>query len=160
MKPHVWRERRRSQKGSVAVEAAVCIALILVPLVGFMFAFGKFFWHYTVVQKATHDAVLYMAKAPLAEVRSGQAATMANFILRRETGDLDSGTQVTASLQCGFRQSVNSFSLAPGPCDLANIPFAVQSTVIMTMRDPFSLGAGGGSKLQFVLNARMRHAGK
>ena len=151
---------RRSQEGSVAVEAAVCIALILAPLLLFIFSFGRFFWHYTVVQKAVHDATLYMAKAPLGEVRSGAASAMAGHIIERETADLDSGTRVAPWSQCGFRVNTSSFYMGYGSCDNQNaVPFAVQTNAFMTVPNPFYLG-GDGDEIQFLLITTMRHAGK
>lgn len=153
------RPMRRSQDGSVAVEAAVCIALILVPLLFFIFAFGRFFWHYTVVQKALHDATLYMAKAPLDEVRSGAAAQVAAYIVTRETADLDSTTQIDPVLQCGYRANANSFYLGFRSCDQGGTPFAVQTNAFMTVPDPFYFGSSGGGEIQLFLITTMRHAG-
>lgn len=151
---------RQSQEGSVAVEAAVCIALILVPLLFFVFSFGRFFWHYTVVQKAVHDATLYMAKAPLSEVRSGSATAIVNHIIERETADLDSGTKVSPWSQCGFKVNNNSFYLGFGSCDNKNAaPFAVQTNAFMTVPNPFYFGKNNGSEIQFLLITTMRHAG-
>lgn len=151
---------RRSQEGSVAVEAAVCIALILVPLLFFIFSFGRFFWHYTVVQKAVHDATLYMAKAPLNEVRSGAVTGMAGYIMEREIADLDSGTRVVPWSQCGFRVNASSFYMVFGSCNQGGVPFAVQTNAFMTIPDPFYFGKNGGGEIQLTLTATMRHAGK
>lgn len=155
------RRIRHSQQGSVAVEAAVCIAVILVPLLFFIFSFGRFFWHYTVVQKAVHDATLYMAKAPLSEVRSGEATRMANYVIGRETTDLDSTTRVAPWLQCGYRVNTSSFHMVYGSCDNPNlVPFAVQTNTSMTVSDPFYFGSNESGEIQFVLTTTMRHAGK
>lgn len=143
------------------VTAAICIAVILVPLLFFIFSFGRFFWHYTVVQKAVHDATLYMAKAPLSEVRSGEATRMANFIIERETAELDSATRVAPWSQCGYRVNANSFYMGFGGCDNPNaVPFAVQTNAFMTVSDPFYFGSNQSGEIQFLLITTMRHAGK
>jgi hypothetical protein len=160
MKPPFWRAERHCQQGSVSVEAAVCIALILVPLLSFMFAFGKFFWHYTVVQKAIHDAALYMAKAPLDEVRGGAALGMANYIIRAETAELDSRTRLEPWLQCGYRVSSSSYVMRFGACEGGALPFAVQTNTFMTIPNPLSLATNGSGDITFLLSATMRHAGK
>jgi Flp pilus assembly protein TadG len=149
---------RQSQEGSVAVEAAVCIALILVPLLFFVYSFGKFFWHYTVVQKALHDATLYMAKAPLGEVRSGAATQLASSIIESETADLDSQTKITSWSQCGFKVNNSSFFMIFGNCNTQNAPFAVQTNAFMTVPDPFYFG-NSGNEINLTLTATMRHAG-
>lgn len=162
MKPYFRPLTRQSQKGSVAVEAAVCIAFILTPLLFFIFSFGRFFWHYTVVQKALHDATLYMAKAPLGEVRNGAAEQLAvNFIMDRETADLDSGTTLTRWTQCGFRQNSTSVSsLGFGPCNTQNLAiFAVRTNAVMTVPNPFYFGSNQSGGISFFLISTMRHAG-
>lgn len=160
MKPSFRPLTRQSQEGSVAVEAAVCIAFILVPLLFFIFFFGKFFWHYTVAQKAIHNATLYMATAPLDEVRSGAAAKLANFIIESETADLDSKTKLAPVLQCGYRVNSSSFYMGFRSCDQGGAPFAVQTNAFMTVPDPFYFGKTGSGEIQLFLITTMRHAGK
>lgn len=140
------------------MEAAVCIALILAPLLFFVFSFGKFFWHYTVVQKALHDATLYMAKAPLGEVRSGAATQLASSIIESEMADLDSQTIVTSWSQCGYKVNNSSFFMIFGSCNNPNTPFAVQTNAFMTIPNPFYFG-NSGNDIQFTLTTTMRHAG-
>jgi len=152
---------RQSQEGSVAVEAAICIAFILAPLLAFIFLFGKFFWHYTIAQKALHDATLYMAKAPLAEVKTGDATKVANFIMRSETAEIDAGTTLAPWAQCGFRVNTASFYMVYGSCDnTSGVPFAVQTNAFLTLPDPFYFGTSGRGTIQFTLTTTMRHAGK
>ena len=160
MKPSFRPLTSQSQEGSVAVEAAVCIAFILVPLLFLIFFFGKFFWHYTIAQKAIHDATLYMAIAPLDEVRSGAAATLANFIIASETADLDSGTNLAPVSQCGYRVNTGSFYLGFRSCDQGGVPFAVQTNAFLTVSDPFYFANTGNGEIQFFLITTMRHAGK
>lgn len=148
---------RRSQDGAVAVEAAVCIALVLVPLIYFVFLFGRFFWHYSVVNKAIHDAALYMAKAPIDEVRSGAAKGLANYIIRQETADLDSTTRLESEVQCGYRASATSKILRFMSCERSNAPYAVQVNTFMTVTNPFPSASGGSSDFQFLLTATMPH---
>jgi hypothetical protein len=125
-----------------------------------MFSFGKFFWHYTVAQKALHDATLYMAKAPLDEVRRGAAGELASYIVQRETAELDSGTKLSFASYCAYRTTDDSVAMTPGPCNGEFPLFGVQAALFMTIPDPFSFAQNGGGKRQFVLNVRMRHAGK
>lgn len=162
MKRPFLRVGRQSQEGSVAVEAAVCISFILIPLIFFIFTLGRFFWHYTVIQKAMHDATLYMAKAPLDDIKSGAATRLANYIIGKETADLGSGTSVEAIAQCGYRAAPNSTSLLMGyvDCERSATPFAVQTVVFMTVSEPFYFSLKGNGSVQFTLISTMRHAGK
>lgn len=152
----------QSQKGSVAVEAAICIALILLPLAFLVFSFGKVFWHYTVLQKAVHDASLYMAKAPMAELRSGAAETVADFIIAQEIADLDSGTKVTPVTQCGYRINQNTALMSTYyDCTTPDLtPFGVQAFAVMTIANPFYFGNTESGGITFMHISTMRHAGK
>jgi Flp pilus assembly protein TadG len=161
MKPYFRAHTRQSQEGSVAVEAAVCIAFILVPLLIFTFAFGRLFWHYTVVQKAVHDASLYMAKAPMDEVRSGAATSVANFIIAQEIADLDSGTKVVPVAQCAYRANQNTaYMTTHTSCIFPSVPFGVQALALMTIANPFYFGDGDDGEISFLHSSTMRHAGK
>jgi len=159
MKRSFPRAVRRFQKGAVAVEAAICMALILTPLLLFILLFGRFFWHYTVVQKAMHDATLYMAGAPLFELKTNAAAALANDILAKETADLDKTTKLEPWTSCGYKVSPSSYYLVFGSCDRSVPPAAVQTNIIMTLPDPFRFVKTGTGKVKFVLTATMTYAG-
>lgn len=159
MKRSFPRAVRRFQKGAVAVEAAVCMALILTPLLLFVLLFGRFFWHYTVVQKAIHDATLYMASAPLPELKSNAAITLAYNIIAKETADLDKTTKLEPWSGCGYKISPSSSYLAFSSCERSAPVAAVQTSIVMTLPDPFRFVKTGTGKVQFVFVTTMRYAG-
>ncbi|CAH0215423.1 hypothetical protein SRABI118_02089 [Massilia sp. Bi118] len=128
---------RQRQEGSVAVEAAVCIALVLAPLILFIFVFGRFFWYYTAVQKAIHDATLYLASAPLSEIKSPAALNLASDILARETADLSPDTTIESAFNCGYKISPNFPDLAFSNCSGSTTPDAVQTFAIVSFPMPF-----------------------
>jgi hypothetical protein len=129
----------RSEDGAVAVEAAVCIAFILVPVLACVLLFGRFFWYYTVAQKAVHDAALYMSSATPLEIRSSRgAAELAGKIVTWETGDLDQDTVASlgTTALCGYKDT------SPEPqfynCYASTTPpAAVRAGLTMTITDPF-----------------------
>lgn len=57
------------QRGVAAVELAIILP-ILVVLLALPFYFGRLFWHYTVAEKAAHDAALYLSSIPVTEMKS------------------------------------------------------------------------------------------
>jgi hypothetical protein len=95
--------RRHAQKGSVAVEAAA-VLLVMTTLLSHPLFFARCFWHYTVIQKAAHDATLFLATVPKGDmrhpVRGVAAANIATYIARAETAELDSWGDISG---CGRR---------------------------------------------------------
>ncbi len=64
------RKKRQNQRGSVAIEFAILLPTILIPLLAGALFFGRFFWHYTVAEKAAHDAVRFIAAASPTEMKT------------------------------------------------------------------------------------------
>lgn len=160
------RIRSKRQRGSVAVEASLIITLILIPLLAFILLFGRYFWYYTVAQKAVHDATLYLASAPLADIRSNAASGLARRIIESETADLDTSTASTLAFttECWFRIPANSANVAPFPCATNAVLAVVRVSVSMTVTDPFlspftqpTVGSDGFS---IIAAAGMRYAGR
>lgn len=157
----------RRQDGSVAVEAAIIITLILVPLLAFILFFGRYFWYYTVAQKALHDATLSMASLPLADVRNGGAKALAQNIIDWELGDLDETTRstVAASITCWYRFPANAVNLTEFGCNNATLtPVDVRASLIMTVSDPFLAPftgpVAGLDGLPIIAQVSMRYVGR
>jgi hypothetical protein len=130
---------RKSERGSVAVEAAVCIGFILIPVLAIVLLLGRYFWYYTVAQKAAHDAALYMASSPLSEIKSTKgAAGLASDIIGWETGDLDASASatLTPTVLCGYKLGFSSDTQWLN-CSGALTPVGVRTGVVMTVTDPF-----------------------
>lgn len=53
----------KSQRGAAAVEFAIVIG-VLVLIVGGIIEFGRVFWYYDALTKATRDGVRYLSTAP------------------------------------------------------------------------------------------------
>lgn len=127
----------RNQKGSVAIEAALTISFILVPLLFFVLLFGRYFWYYTVAQKAAHDASLYLATAPVADITSNNAREIARTIMADSLADIDATTRSTESFDmfCLFPTPYPGI-ISPNFCS-AGRPAAVKASILMTVNDPF-----------------------
>lgn len=88
--------RRAAQRGVAAVECAIILPVFILVLTMLMY-FGWICWHYTVTQKAAHDAAIFLARTSLAEIR-GQStgleipiAGVARSIAMQELAELNPG---------------------------------------------------------------------
>lgn len=96
---------RRRQGGVAAVEMAIILPF-LVMLLAFPLFFSRVLWHYTVAQKAAHDAARYFATVPVTEMMSPgriqQSVDLARTIANEEMGDLKPGPYAPVThVMCG-----------------------------------------------------------
>lgn len=149
---------RQAQAGAVAVEAAFCMAFILLPLFAFVFIFGNFFWYYTAAQKSVHDAALYMSGAPLAEVRNNDADVLATEILMQETADIRPTASTQPSIECGY--SPNSTVVLYRECVNNLTPVAVQATLVLSVPQPFFSDYLNAGDITIIVFSQMPYVGK
>lgn len=119
-------------QGGVAVEFALVLPIMIVMLAVPLF-FGWIFWHYTVAQKATQDAVRFLASATAAEIKTsgpaGEApvAAVARAMVMAEIAELRTGTDPpVVDVLCDGRT-----------CAGAKIPGRVTVSVQMSIMDTF-----------------------
>ena len=147
---------RRRQAGVAAVEFAIILPLLL-ALLTFPIFFARVFMHYSVAQKAAHDAAIYLSNIPFAEMndydRSLDAAKVAEAIVTEELGELrpGKGKKPVIQVQCDG-----------GPCGTF-APNLVTVHVRMRMYDDFfndwSWEAVGRSGIQLNVHATARYVG-
>lgn len=156
----------KRQRGSAAVEAALIIPLILVPLLAFVLFLGRYFWYYTVAQKAVHDGALAMATSSPADIKSNAASGLALQIIRDETADLDETTTSTLGFtaECWFRVPANSPFVSSYPCSTNASLAMVRMNLSMTVTDPFLSGVTGPvlgtDGLTIMTGVTMRYVGR
>jgi Flp pilus assembly protein TadG len=101
---------RHYERGSIAVEAAIVLPILLLflGLPSILYAF--YFRQYTAVQKAAHDAAIYLSTAPRVETTTAgpdgnfAALTLANRIIAKElAGIVQDGTSVDPFFTCYYR---------------------------------------------------------
>jgi hypothetical protein len=144
---------RRRQAGVAAVEFAILLPLMFVLLSAPLFI-GRVMWHYTVAQKAAHDAVRYLATVSEAEMRTPalitSAVAAARAIASAELAELNPGP---------YPPSVIILCDAAG-CDGFTMPTTVRVTVRMEMHDPFFPTEFGGDYGLFIAgDAQMSYLG-
>jgi hypothetical protein len=152
---------RQSERGAVAVEAALCTLFILLPLVIFVFIFGKFFWYYTASQKAAHDAMFYMARAPLADIQGRSAEILAKNIIRQETADFMPDTVTEPAIECGYKTG-NSVRFRD--ClTTGNPPVSVSASINLVVSNPLHAALADSFTLQDInvlISLEMPYVGK
>jgi Flp pilus assembly protein TadG len=103
---------RQYERGTIAVETAIVLPILLLffGLPSVLYAF--YFRQYTAVQKAAHDAAIYLSTAPRLEMTTAgpdgnfAALTLAKRIIARElAGIVPDGTPVDPIFTCYYRVS-------------------------------------------------------
>lgn len=150
MKPVASTKRRR---GVAAVEFAILLPLLVILLAAPLYL-GRVMWHYTVIQKAAHDAALYMSTVSEAEMRTPAlmtaARTLATDLVGAELSDLPSGDYPpTVTVECdGW------------PCDGYMTPAKVGIKIHMRVQDPFfDTGYSGYDGILISANVQMAYIG-
>lgn len=120
----------RSQRGVIAVEAAVVLPILLI-LIAFPSLFWAFyFYKYSAAQKAVHDASLYLSTAPRLEMTAAgpdgdpAALTLAKKIIAKEMAGLN---PPNPSIVCSYQQA--SGLLVSKQCTIVTNRDAKQSLV-------------------------------
>jgi Flp pilus assembly protein TadG len=126
----------RREQGSVAIEFAVVMTFLLLPLLAATLFFGRFLWHYTVAEKAAHDAARFLASASPTELKmqspSGEAYVVeaAKALARAEIAELNPGSDFPlAYVFCDSAPCV--------PFKTTPLPKVVSAYVVMSVEDPF-----------------------
>jgi Flp pilus assembly protein TadG len=88
------RSNRQRQQGTVLVELALTLPVLLALLAAIVF-YGRVLYNYDVVQKASRDAVRYLSSAAASNMqsatRAGYETAVATAIAAQELADLNPG---------------------------------------------------------------------
>lgn len=134
----LYRHPPANERGSVAVECALILPIFAVMMMTMLF-FALVFWHYTVAQKAAHDAARFLASASISEMRAvggGVAVPIvsaAKNLVDQEIADLSPGNAVGTSVLC----LVGAGTPYWDECFGFDTPRKIRVRVTMTLSDPF-----------------------
>ncbi|GGE61194.1 TadE/TadG family type IV pilus assembly protein [Massilia psychrophila] len=148
-----------NQRGVAAVEFAIVLPVLML-VIAFTLFFGRILWHYTVAQKAAHDAVIMLANATTLEIATSRPdgedvgiATLAKAVAVEEIAELNPGMVAP-------RVEVYCDSLA---CIGGGVPTQVRVVVRMKMSDIFLGGfsdqVGGNEGVWIRADVRMPYVG-
>jgi Flp pilus assembly protein TadG len=114
MRPTHKATGRRYEHGAVAVEAAIVLPLLLLVLGFPSLLLAFYFRQYTAVQKAAHDAAIYLSTAPRLEMTTAgpdgtfAALTVARKIVARELAGIVPGDgSASPYFTCYYLQAGN-----------------------------------------------------
>jgi Flp pilus assembly protein TadG len=130
--------RTARERGVAAVEFALLAVLLVVLLVAPL-SLGRILWHYTVMQKAAHDATRYLAQVPDGEMRTpalvAHVERVARAIVSAEMADLNPGNDAipVVTVQC------NGVT-----CGGSTSPSTVRVHILLEVSDPFFRKNFGG----------------
>jgi uncharacterized protein (UPF0333 family) len=147
------------QRGVAAVEFSLVLPLFVLLLAVTLY-FGRVFWHYTVAQKAAHDAVILLANATKADIVASkpdlsniEVANLAAAVATDEIAELNPGGGPP-------RVEVYCDGLA---CIGSAIPAQVQVVIRMKVIDIFFGGftddLGGADGIWLTANVKMPYVG-
>jgi hypothetical protein len=125
--------RQQRSRGTAAVEFAILLVAIIPLLLAGVLFYGRFLWHYTIAEKAAHDAARFMAAASPAEFKTagpgGGVAIVAaaRALATRELAELRPGT---------YPPEVGIFCDWTGCYLNRPVPQTVTVEIVMTVQDP------------------------
>jgi hypothetical protein len=164
MKANIMRQRRAA-RGSVAIEAVICLMVLIIFLAVPLFL-ARYFWHYTVAQRAALDAALYLSKASKTDMKilgpTGEpgAAALARTIAMDEMSELNPGSpMLPPDVLCEYTVGASSTWLR---CNGVLTPTSVKVSVLMPFSDPFfpdSTASVAGSGLMIFADVQLRYVG-
>jgi hypothetical protein len=132
----------RRGRGAIAVEFAIVLPVIMIFMTGLLFL-GRFFWFYTVAEKAAHDAARFLATASAAEMKTfaggGQPAIVeaAREIARTELSDLPMTEMGGAGI------TVLCYGSTWDLCYGTSVPSKILVRITVPVTDPFFDGFTG-----------------
>ncbi|UUZ68155.1 pilus assembly protein [Polaromonas sp. P2-4] len=89
------------QRGAVAVEFAFVMIVILMMTAGIV-EFGRVFWYYNALDKATHDAARYISALPATDmtdsVKASAAVATAKGLVVSAVSDSDYGARINPAI--------------------------------------------------------------
>jgi hypothetical protein len=160
--------RRRAQGGSILVEFAIIVPILIVCLTVPLFL-ARIFWYYSVAQKATHDAARFLSTATQAEMRTlgsgggeASAAALARWIAYTESEVLQGvTTPLWIYVECGVPTGSSGF-ISYGNCGFV-VPQTVRVHMEMGINDDifpeYTFRFFGENGLRLTADVTMRYAG-
>ncbi|MDC8759252.1 TadE/TadG family type IV pilus assembly protein [Janthinobacterium fluminis] len=132
--------RRAGQRGGAAVEFGIVLALLVTLLAG-IFGFGRAFWYYDALSKASRDGARAMSISAKASINSAGVAAARQVVLDAAASagvpGLAGANVSVVCLDASFNDSVCSDGTAPAGVRVAIVNY----TLSVGQYLPFVIGA-------------------
>lgn len=152
-------KRLTRQQGAAIVEFALVLTLLITLMAG-IFEFGRAFWYYDALTKATRDGARLMSVAPKANlataVTGGVALTQAQVV------DAVTAAGVTNFTEANVEVTCLDATFIVDPCTDGNAPGSVRVQIVdysLTVGQfiPFLLGASSNYTTNLSPHTTMRY---
>lgn len=144
------------QRGSAAVEFGIVLALLVTLLAG-IFGFGRAFWYYDALTKATRDAARNMSVSAKASIASqgvpAAKQTVVNAATSAGISDLTTANVTVTCLDASFNDSSCTDGTAPGGIRVE----VVNYTQSVGQYLPFVIGAASSYATPLAPRTTMRY---
>lgn len=158
MTPHLNRMHLRAAKGSVLIELFLVLSM-LITMAAFLTLLGRYFWFYTVAQKAANDGARFLSTATPVEMRTVGAgggepaiAALARKIVMDELEEITPHLfPVVVDVHCDFRTCSNK------------VPQTVRVSITMNLQDDifprYTSFFTGQEGMSIIADVTVRYAG-
>lgn len=149
--------RSKRQQGAVVVEFALILTLLITLMAG-IFEFGRAFWYYDALTKATRDGARLMSVSPKASIASAAIGDAQTQVVNAVT---NAGIPGFAAANVEVTCLTATFDAGPACAD-GTAPGGVRVQIIdytMTIGQfiPFLLGAGSNYAVELSPHTAMRY---
>ncbi|BDT59551.1 hypothetical protein MasN3_30450 [Massilia varians] len=158
MKTSFSRCFRRTEQGSVAIEAAIILPILILFLAVPIFL-ARIFWYYSVVEKAAHDSARFLSQASKVEIfgpgNGGKPGVvgLVEGIIDAELEEIKPGVEMLPpTILCGGYT-------CGGESAPADVRVAVRILVRDEMFAPVTNSIFGEDGLRLTADVTMRYAG-
>lgn len=154
-KPLRGRPRRR-QSGVAAVELAFLLVLLLLMAAG-TFEFGRGFWYYNALAKATRDGARAMSIAPAATISSTAVGAVQTLVVNAANGANIDPTLAAANVAVTCDGSACVDGTAPDEVRVAITGYAIDIGGIFPFFDPATYGVSSIAGVNLAPHTTMRY---
>jgi Flp pilus assembly protein TadG len=144
------RNAARNVQGSVAVEMAIVLPIMVTLITGLIW-FAQVFWYYSVMQKAAYDAARLLSTATPIEVTTPGAGNTAAPIAQLVAAMVEERTSLM--------NNVEGVKYIDVQCDFVTCGFSVPTTVRVSIKKRISFPILEQSSLGLTADVTMRYAG-
>lgn len=147
---------RCCESGVAAVELAFLIVLLLLMAAG-TFEFGRGFWYYNALAKATRDGARAMSMAPKATISSVAVGAAQSLVVNAANGANVDPALVAANVDITCDGGACVDGTAPGDVSVAITGYSIDIGGIFPFFDPATYGVSSITGVNLAPHTTMRY---